>query len=60
MAKKIEIAPEEMKTYVKIPFEPAPRDPSWLLKKYSGKKMNPLESEEYFKHIFEEDHRLIL
>lgn len=49
-----------MKSYVKIPFEPAPRDPSWLLKKYSKRKMNPLESEEYFKHLFEEDHRLIL
>jgi len=48
-----------MKTYVKIPIEPAPKDPSWIVKKHSHKKMNPIESEEYYKHLFDEDYRLI-
>ena len=29
-----------MKTEVLIPFEPAPKDPKWLLKKHAGKKLS--------------------
>ena len=45
-----------MLTIVRIPIEPAPRDPSWLVKKYSRRKLNPLEAEESFKHEYEEEH----
>jgi len=38
---------------MKIPFEKPPEDPSWMIKKRSGKKLNPLEAEEYFKYKFE-------
>jgi len=38
-----------MKTIVLIPFEPAPEDPIWLRKKHAGKKLDPLEAEEYYK-----------
>ena len=40
-----------MKTIVLIPFEPAPEDPPWLLKKHANKKLNPIEAEEYYKYM---------
>jgi hypothetical protein len=43
-----------------IPFEPAPADPSWIIKKHARKKFNPLEAEEYYKHEFEEEHRRLV
>ena len=49
-----------MKTFLKIPFEPAPEDPSWMFKARSGKKMSPPEAEEYFKWKHDKEHyRLI-
>lgn len=43
-----------MKTFLKIPFERAPEDPSWLVKKKAGRKLNPLEAEEYYKFKFKQ------
>ena len=45
-----------MKTYLLIPFEPAPEDPSWMYKARSGRKMNPLEAEEYMKSKHDSEH----
>jgi hypothetical protein len=45
---------------VLIPFERAPADPKWLLKKHARRKLNPLEAEDYFKHEFEEEHKKLL
>lgn len=42
-----------MKTVVGIPFEPAPQDPEWLVKKHMNKRLNALEAEEYFKYLHE-------
>ena len=37
-----------MKTEILIPKEPAPSDPSWMIKKFSGKTLSPFEQEKYF------------
>lgn len=49
-----------MKTYLKIPFERAPEDPSWLTKKKAGRKLDPLEAEEYFKFKYAEQEKKML
>lgn len=46
---------DEMKTIVLIPTEPAPEDPQWLLKKHANKKLDPIEIEEYYKYLQEND-----
>jgi hypothetical protein len=33
-----------MKTYMRIPFMKAQPDPSWVIKKKLGKKLNPIEA----------------
>jgi hypothetical protein len=38
-----------MKTVLLIPFEPAPADPTWLVKAQAGKKLDPLEVEQFFR-----------
>ena len=38
------------KTYLRIPFKRAPEDPEWMLKVKSGRKLNPIEVEQYYKH----------
>ena len=42
-----------MKTVMKIAFERAPEAPSWMSKKKAGRKLNPMEAEEYFKDKYE-------
>lgn len=37
--------PQEMKTYLRIPYERAPEDPSWLMKAHAGRKLDPIEAE---------------
>ena len=39
---------EKMRTLVLIPIEPAPKDPSWMLKSKSGRRMNLEEASLYF------------
>jgi hypothetical protein len=48
-----------MKTLVLIPFEPAPKEPDWLIKKHAGKKLDALEMEEYYFFKNEIDHRYL-
>jgi hypothetical protein len=48
------------KTIVLIPIEPAPADPSWIIKKHARRKFNPLEAEEYYKYEFEEEYRRLI
>lgn len=36
-----------MKTVVLIPTEPAPKDPSWMIKRHAGRKLDPMELAEY-------------
>ena len=50
---KIKQKAEEMKTNLLIPFEPAPEDPVWLVKAQAGKRLDPIEAEEYFLYKFE-------
>jgi hypothetical protein len=45
-----------MKTFMKIPFERAKEDPSWLTKKHAGLKLDPIEIEEYYRYKFEKNH----
>jgi hypothetical protein len=49
-----------MKTVLRIPFEPAPVDPSWLLKGHSGRKMDALEVEHFMAYQFERDHQNLI
>jgi hypothetical protein len=44
-----------MKTELLIPYEMPPKDPSWLIKKHANKKLDPLESEEYYKFLFDKN-----
>jgi hypothetical protein len=46
---------QTFKTIVRIPIEPAPSDPSWIIKKHARRKFNPLEAEDFFRHEFEEE-----
>lgn len=43
-----ETDPSKMMTFLRIPFERAPEDPSWLTKKKAGRKLDPIEAEEYY------------
>jgi len=43
-----------MKTIWKIPFKRAIPDPEWLMKAHSGRKMDPLEVEEFYRHKYEQ------
>jgi len=49
-----ETDPRKMMTFLKIPFERAPEDPSWLTKKKAGRKLDPIEAEEYYKFKFKQ------
>ena len=49
-----------MKTYLKIPYQRAPEDPSWLQKAHSGRKMDPIELEEYLLYKFDLEHKKLL
>ena len=42
-----------MKTVLRIATQRAPEDPTWMVKKKAGKKLNPLEADEYFAYKFE-------
>jgi hypothetical protein len=44
-----------MRTFVRIPYERAPEDPSWMTKKKAGKKLDPMEAEEYFNVRYEQE-----
>lgn len=46
-----------MKTFLNIPFKAAPQDPSWFLKAKSGRKMNPIEAEEYLQWKHENEYK---
>ena len=35
-------------------------DPDWLVKKKAGKKLDPIEVEQFFKHKFEEEHAILI
>lgn len=52
--------PMKMRTIVLIPTEPAPEDPSWLIKKHSHRKLDPIEIEEYFSYEWEKDHKFLV
>ena len=39
---------DKMKTEVRIPTEPAPKDPEWMYKRKAGEKLNAFEVEEYY------------
>jgi hypothetical protein len=43
---------DKLRTIVLIPFEKAPKDPSWLTKKHARKRLNIWETEEYFKNEY--------
>ena len=58
--KKKILEPQDMKTYLKIPYQRAPEDPSWLQKAHSGRKMDPIELEEYLLYKFDLDHKKLL
>jgi hypothetical protein len=45
-----------MKTIWRIPYERAPVDPSWLVKAHAGRKLDNLESEEWYRHIHDKGH----
>ena len=49
------MTPEEMFTVMKIPTQRAPEDPSWVVKKKSGRRLDPVEYEEYFKNKYDEE-----
>ena len=49
-----------MKTFLRIPFAPAPEDPAWMYKAKSGRKMNPWEVEEYLKWKHEIEHKKLM
>lgn len=51
--KVAELKPDEMKTIWKIPFKRAIPDPEWLMKAHSGRKMDPIEIEEFYRHKYE-------
>ena len=38
-----------MKTYIKIPYKPAPSDPDWIIKKFRGQSLIGEEIEDYMK-----------
>lgn len=40
---------------MRIPYQRAPEDPSWLLKAKAGRKLDALEAEEYFHYKFDRD-----
>ena len=48
-----------MFTNVKIPIEPAPKDPKWIIKKHAGKKLDPIELEEYFHYKHDQDKKYL-
>ena len=52
--------PMDMKTIMKIPFQRAPVGPSWLTKKKAGRKLNPIEANQWLKAKFEEEHQKLL
>ena len=37
-----------MRTEVKIPSEPAPTDPEWMIRRYAGLKLNAEELEQFY------------
>lgn len=57
---KEESDPMNMKTFMRIPYQRAPEDPSWLLKKKAGRKLDPIEVEEYYRYQFDQSHKAML
>lgn len=49
-----------MKTYLKIPFERAPEDPVWLSKAHAGRKLDPIEVEEFMEHKYQTDYQKLV
>jgi hypothetical protein len=49
-----------MRTIVAIPSVASKPDPDWLIKKHLKKKLNALEIEEYYKYLYELNHRKLL
>ena len=56
----LKLPTSSFKTIVRIPIEPAPADPSWVIKKHARRKFNPLEAEEYYRNEFEEEYRRLI
>ncbi|CDW75006.1 UNKNOWN [Stylonychia lemnae] len=44
------------KTFVSIPYEPAPPDPIWMQKKQAGKRLNIQEKKEMMEYEFNKSH----
>ena len=44
-----------MKTILLIPTHPAPEDPEWIQKGHSGRKMDSIEAEQWFKYKYDQD-----
>lgn len=40
---------------MRIAYERAPEAPTWMSKKKAGRKLNPMEAEEYFKYKFDQE-----
>jgi len=40
---------ENLKTELRIPTKPAPEDPEFIIKKYSGFKLTEKEARDYYK-----------
>lgn len=49
-----------MFTEVLIPIQPAPKDPKWMIKKHAGKKLDPLEIEEYLKFKHDNENKYLV
>ena len=58
--KSSKLEPKDMKTYLRIPYQRAPEDPSWLSKAHAGRKLDPIELEEYLHFKYEKEHRKLL
>jgi hypothetical protein len=49
-----------MYTVLRIPFKRAEEAPSWLSKKKAGRKLDPIEAEEYYHYQFEKEHESLM
>ena len=47
--------PKNWKTVLKIPFERAPEAPAWMYKARTGKRMDPIEVEEFYHYKYNKD-----
>jgi|TARA_B110000305_G_C18907244_1_gene389069 hypothetical protein len=53
---KIEIEPSKMRTIMRIPFERAPEAPNWMSKKKAGRRLDPVEAEEYYLDKYQKEY----